>query len=103
MCRGCIGEFLPDEVEQRATETPDWVSVPSDKLLDDELSRVINNAILDLPEKYRLVLTLRDKEGFSTAEAAQILNLTPANIKVRLHRARLFLRDKLKGYFNNEP
>jgi len=96
-------EFLPDEVEQRATELPDWVSIPSDDLLDDELSRVINDAILDLPEKYRLVLVLRDKEEFSTEEAAQILSLTPANIKVRLHRARLFLRDKLKGYFRNEP
>lgn len=96
-------EFLPDEVEQRATEVPDWVSIPSDDLLDDELSRVLNDAILDLPEKYRLVLVLRDKEGFSTEEAAQVLNLTPANIKVRLHRARLFLRDKLKGYFRNEP
>lgn len=98
-----LEEFLPDEVEQQASEVPDWVSIPSEVLLDDELTRVINDAILELPEKYRLVLVLRDKEGFSTEEAAQILNLTPANIKVRLHRARLFLRDKLKGYFRNEP
>jgi RNA polymerase sigma-70 factor (ECF subfamily) len=46
-----------------------------------------------------MVIVLRDIEGFSTAETAQILNLSPANVKVRLHRARLFLRDKLKGYF----
>ena len=35
-------------------------------------------------------------------ETAQILNLSPANVKVRLHRARLYLRDKLKGYYENE-
>jgi RNA polymerase sigma-70 factor (ECF subfamily) len=45
---------------------------------------------------------LRDIEGFSTSETAQILNLSPANVKVRLHRARLYLREKLKGYFANE-
>jgi len=45
---------------------------------------------------------LRDIEGFSTAETAQILNLSPSNVKVRLHRARLYLRDKLKGYFEND-
>mgnify|MGYP002063517079 CR=1 FL=1 len=56
----------------------------------------------DLTEKYRLVIVLRDIEGFSTTETAQILNLSDANVKVRLHRARLFLRDKLKGYFENE-
>jgi RNA polymerase sigma-70 factor (ECF subfamily) len=97
-----LEEFLPDELEKRMTDMPYWVSVPSEELLGDELSQVINDAILDLPEKYRVVLVLRDKEGFSTEEAAKILNLTPASIKVRLHRARLFLRDKLKGYFRNE-
>jgi RNA polymerase sigma-70 factor (ECF subfamily) len=76
--------------------------MPLDKLLNDELADKINAAIFTLPEKYRLVIVLRDIEGFSTAETAQILNLSDANVKVRLHRARLFLRDKLKGYFENE-
>ncbi len=64
---------------------------------------MIREAILTLPEKYRLVIVLRDLEGFSTAETAQILNLKPSNIKVRLHRARLYLREKLKGYFEHDP
>ena len=76
--------------------------MPLDKLLSNELLDKINEAIVTLPEKYRLVIVLRDIEGFSTAETAQILNLSDANVKVRLHRARLFLRDKLKGYFENE-
>jgi RNA polymerase sigma-70 factor (ECF subfamily) len=49
-----------------------------------------------------MVIVLRDLEGFSTAETAQILNLKPSNIKVRLHRARLYLREKLKGYFEHD-
>ena len=62
---------------------------------------MINQAIQELPEKYRLVIVLRDIEGFSTAETAQILGLSASNVKVRLHRARLFLREKLKGYFEH--
>ena len=73
-----------------------------DQLLNEELGRTLKQAIVEVPEKYRVVLVLRDVEGFSTEESAQILNLTPANIKVRLHRARLFLREKLKTYFTDE-
>jgi len=76
--------------------------MPLDKLLNDELLDQINQAVFSLPEKYRMVIVLRDIEGFSTVETSQILNVSPANVKVRLHRARLFLRDKLKGYFKNE-
>ena len=49
------------------------------------------------------VAVLRDQEGFSTEETAQILDISVANTKVRLHRARLFLREKLKGYFDHDP
>ena len=76
--------------------------LPLDRLLNEELSGVINETILALPNKYRVVIVLRDIEGFSTAETAQILNLSPSNVKVILHRARLYLRDKLKGYFEND-
>ena len=92
---------LEDEAEV-PDQVPKWALKPLDKLLNDELLDKINQAIFTLPEKYRLVIVLRDIEGFSTAETAQILNLSDANVKVRLHRARLFLRDKLKGYFENE-
>jgi RNA polymerase sigma-70 factor (ECF subfamily) len=81
---------------------PAWATLPLDQLLNEELGRTLKQAIVEVPEKYRMVLVLRDIEGFSTEESAQILNLTPANIKVRLHRARLFLREKLKTYFADE-
>jgi RNA polymerase sigma-70 factor (ECF subfamily) len=97
-----LDEFLPQDETEVPDQVPRWALMPLDKLLSDELSDKINAAIFTLPEKYRLVIVLRDIEGFSTAETAQILNLSDANVKVRLHRARLFLRNKLKGYFENE-
>jgi RNA polymerase sigma-70 factor (ECF subfamily) len=97
-----LEEFIPKEGIETQEQVPDWALMPLDKLLNEELSETINQAILSLPEKYRLVMVLRDVEGFSTEETAQILNLSPSNVKVRLHRARLFLREKLKGYFKND-
>ena len=97
-----LDEFFPQEEAEVPDQVPKWAQMPLDRLLNDELLEKINEGIFSLPEKYRLVMVLRDIEGFSTAETAQILNLSDANVKVRLHRARLFLRDKLKGYFENE-
>ncbi len=97
-----LDEFLPKEEAEIPVQTPAWASLPLDQLLNEELSSIIKEGIQSLPENYRLVLVLRDIEGFSTAETAQVLGLTPENIKVRLHRARLFLREKLKDYFSHD-
>ncbi len=97
-----LDDFLPGNETEVPGQIPDWALMPLDKLLNQELSSKINLEILSLPKKYRLVIVLRDIEGFSTAETAQILSLSPSNVKVRLHRARLYLRDKLKGYFEND-
>jgi len=97
-----IDEFLPSDESSITTELPRWASQPLDRLLNEELGGIIQQALLELPEKYRLVVVLRDVEGFNTQETAEILGLTPANIKVRLHRARLFLRDALKAYYETE-
>ncbi len=97
-----LDEFLPQDEAKVKTQVPAWATVPLDQVLNEELNRIIKQAILEVPEKYRLVLVLRDIEGFSTEESAQILNLTPANLKVRLHRARLYVREKLGSYFSDE-
>jgi RNA polymerase sigma-70 factor (ECF subfamily) len=97
-----LDEFYHQEDSESPNQVPNWALMPLDKLLSNELLDQINQAVFSLPEKYRLVIVLRDIEGFSTAETSQILNVSPANVKVRLHRARLFLRDKLKGYFEHE-
>lgn len=61
----------------------------------NELSGLLEDAILALPAGYRAVLMLRELEDMSTAETADALGLTEANVKVRLHRAHALLRDEL--------
>ncbi len=97
-----LEEFARTEEAEPLEQVPEWARMPLDQILNEELLETLNQAIWSLPEKYRIVVILRDVEEFSTEETAQILNLSPANVKVRLHRARLFLRDKLKGYFSHD-
>ena len=97
-----LDEFLPADESTVSMDLPRWASQPLDQVLDEELGEVIRQALMDLPEKYRLVVVLRDVEGFNTQESAEILGLTPTNIKVRLHRARLFLRESLKTYYETD-
>ncbi len=96
-----LEEFMPQEGDELPDEAPDWARAPLAQVLNEELARHLKAAIIDLPKNYRMVIALRDLEGFSTEETAQILDISPANVKVRLHRARLFLREKLKGYFDH--
>ena len=96
-----LEEFMPQEGDELPDEAPEWARAPLAQVLNEELARHLKQAIIDLPKKYRMVVVLRDMEGFATEETAQILDISPANVKVRLHRARLFLREKLKGYFDH--
>ncbi len=72
---------------------------PDQVVLDDELQKELHRALNQIPEIYRTVFVLRDLENLSTAETAAVLNITESNVKVRLRRARLFLRDELCRYF----
>jgi RNA polymerase sigma-70 factor (ECF subfamily) len=67
-----------------------------------ETRQLIEQALNELPEKYRLVFLLRDVEGLSVKETAEALGISEANVKVRLLRARLQLREKLTRYFGDE-
>jgi RNA polymerase sigma-70 factor, ECF subfamily len=97
-----LEEFLPADESAVEWEVPLWAALPLEQLLNEELGRVLRKAILALPENYRVALVLRDIEDFSTEEAAQIMGISPSNVKVRLHRARLFIRNQLKAYYQDE-
>ncbi|MBI5508334.1 MAG: sigma-70 family RNA polymerase sigma factor [Deltaproteobacteria bacterium] len=77
-----------------------WVGEPDEMILSGELKGLIEAAITGLPEKYRLVLLLKDVEGLSNDEVAQTLGLTVPTVKARLHRSRLIVREQLDDYFN---
>ena len=78
---------------------PDWSAQPLDELLDGETREVMQEGIDRLPEDLRTVFVLRDVEGLSNAEVADVLGLSVAAVKSRLHRARVTLRDRLNRYF----
>jgi RNA polymerase sigma-70 factor (ECF subfamily) len=61
-----LDEFLPSDEAYAAAELPDWAAAPLEKVLNDELSETLKEAIRSLPEKYRVVILLRDMEGFSS-------------------------------------
>ena len=65
----------------------------------EEVREQLRKAIDDLPENYRIVLLLRDIEELDTAETAEQLGMTQGAVKVRLHRARLALKEKLGGLY----
>ena len=68
---------------------------PEEQLSVSELGRALEDAILSIPEQYRLVLMMRDVEQLNTQETAAALDLTEENVKVRLHRARAMVRKNL--------
>ena len=76
-----------------------WSRKPDEQLLNQELHDKLQAAIEELPEKYRLVLLLRDVEGLDNQQTAESLGLTVATVKARLHRARLAVRSALDRYF----
>jgi len=77
-------------------------ATPVKALLNKELSNVLEQALIQLPEKYRVVFMLREVENMSIAETVDTLNITEANVKVRLNRAKTILRDSLSVYYKND-
>lgn len=78
----------------------DWSSRPDIIIFNKEAVEIIEKAIDELPESYRTVFHLRDIEGFSNDETSEILEISVPAVKSRLHRARLFLRDRLSDHFH---
>ncbi len=89
-----------DDGEDVPRQFFDWCCLPESDLLSNEALEYMNRAIQMLPEALRSVFVLRDIEGLSTAEVADVLGLTIPAVKSRLHRARLFLRERLTEYFS---
>ena len=95
-----IDDFYPEFENGRLPPTSDWSRQPDSVVLSKEAADVMDEAVAQLPEDFRVVFVLRDVEGLSNAQVAQILDLTVAAVKSRLHRARLALRRKLAEYFD---
>jgi RNA polymerase sigma-70 factor (ECF subfamily) len=79
-----------------------WRDLPDALAQRAEVRQLLEDALAELDEKYRAVFVLRDVEGLSVAETAAALNLSESNVKVRLLRARLKLRERLTAALGDE-
>jgi RNA polymerase sigma-70 factor (ECF subfamily) len=97
-----IIESLEDDVDldtlRVATQAE---AAPERRLLQTELLEKMDEALAELSEPLRAVFLLRDVDGLSTAQTAEVLNLSETAVKSRLHRARLALRKQLAPYLQD--
>jgi RNA polymerase sigma-70 factor, ECF subfamily len=85
--------------EEPILEAPDWSQAPDTRMEQDDLRQALENSIRALPFEYRAPVILRDVQGLSTRDAAEVMELSEAAFKSRLHRARLVLRRALDEHF----
>jgi RNA polymerase sigma-70 factor (ECF subfamily) len=87
------------EADTRIGTPRDWSELCEDPAVQTELRAVLEDGIVELPPHYRTAVVLRDVEGLSNEEAAEILGLTIPAVKTLVHRTRLALRGRLDRYF----
>ena len=94
---GTVFSVEDEPIDDIAAEGPE----PQSRAESRELREVLDEALRRLPEKYRAAVVLRDVEGLSTAEAAEVLGLREAAFKSRLHRGRMALRADVAAYLDD--
>lgn len=99
-----IDELLPefDRYECRIEVPWTYLAPLEDVLENNDFRARVGECIGKLPDSYRIVLQLRDIEGYDTSEVAALLEISEANVKVRLHRARAALKKLLEPILGGE-
>jgi RNA polymerase sigma-70 factor, ECF subfamily len=78
-------------------EVVDQAPAADDRLIDAWMDSRLRGALKKLPPSYRMIVVMREMEGLSTREVATVTGISEANVKTRLHRARLMLRRNMEG------
>lgn len=94
-----MDEDVETEEGSMPREFADWSPNPEQQFGQSELGDILRKTIQGLPSSFRTVFVLRDVEGLSTEETAEMLDLSIPAVKSRLLRARLQLRERLNRYF----
>jgi RNA polymerase sigma-70 factor (ECF subfamily) len=89
-----------DPDAQNAWELPDWSATPDEEIMTSETRRIMEDAIQALPPEQRAAFVLHDIQDLSSAETAQAMGITVSAVNSRLHRARVFLRDRIGRHLN---
>jgi RNA polymerase sigma-70 factor (ECF subfamily) len=90
-----------DASGKRGDVERDWSAQTDEPAIQGELRSLLNRAVSDLPPDYRTAFVLHDVEGMSNPEIAQALKISLPAVKSRVHRSRLFLRQRLAEYMAN--
>ena len=97
-----LDELMPERIEDGSEAFKSWAMTPEQVVLNQESRARLERAILALPKHYRLVLILRDMEQLTAKEAAEVLEISEDTVKMRLHRARVFVRNELEKGFQEK-
>src|SRR5579862_5733746 len=89
-----LNELMPDRIELKQLSSDGRINPESFAIRSEQASR-LREAVQKLPPQYRIVLVLRDMEGLTDDEVAEITGVRSGTVRVRLHRARLFVRKDL--------
>jgi RNA polymerase sigma factor (sigma-70 family) len=91
-------EYITENAQPMLSSTTKMATEPA--VLRREFSKVMEQALQEIPLPYKSVFMLRELEGFSVAETADLLAISPVNVKVRLNRAKALLQQKLEHYYS---
>ena len=96
-------EITGDDIQNEKSNIMFHQSTNNEKItVNKELGRVLENAIQQIPEDYRIVFSLRELNGLSVAETAEALDISESNVKVRLNRAKTMLQKEIKKMYSPE-
>lgn len=96
-----LDELMPEPGPDGRSQVKSWASTPEEDLLQGELRVQLEKAIHDLPKAYKLVLILRDMQGLDTRDVAEVMKISEDAVKMRLHRARAYVRNAVDKYLRN--
>jgi RNA polymerase sigma factor (sigma-70 family) len=96
-----VTPLLPDDQSDAVIPPLIDNGTPIERLMNNELKQILERAVDDLPEKYRLVYMMREIEGMSVAETSDCLAITQTNVKVRCNRAKEMLREAISGFYRD--
>jgi RNA polymerase sigma-70 factor (ECF subfamily) len=99
-----IDEYLPEFDQYECRIEAPWTHLArvEDVLENEHIRSLVHTKISALPDRYRIVLQLRDIEGYGTGEVAKLLDISESNVKVRLHRARAAFKKLLEPILRGE-
>jgi RNA polymerase sigma-70 factor (ECF subfamily) len=98
-----LEDTLGKDGERYSDQIRDFARSALDNVADTEIREALTSALAELPEDYRVVFTMRDLDGLTNAEVADVLEISVPAVKSRLHRSRLYLRDRLSRIFRDGP